>query len=113
MRRSTAGGVSRFASVRLVADFEEWEIALHGRRVIYRITGSGPPVVLIHGMLNSSRHWQAVAGRPARDVKAPLGDDPPTPARRHVGRRGADAHSRDGRGRIPAGRRPGAAPAGE
>ena len=47
----------------LVAEFEEWEIALHGRRVIYRITGSGPPVVLIHGMLNSSRHWQAVADR--------------------------------------------------
>ena len=31
--------------------------------MIYRITGSGPPVVLIHGMLNSSRHWQAVAER--------------------------------------------------
>jgi pimeloyl-ACP methyl ester carboxylesterase len=29
--------------------------------VIYRVAGSGPPVVLIHGMLNSSRHWQAVA----------------------------------------------------
>jgi pimeloyl-ACP methyl ester carboxylesterase len=48
---------------RRVAEFEEWEIALHGRRVIYRITGSGPPVVLIHGMLNSSLHWQAVAER--------------------------------------------------
>jgi pimeloyl-ACP methyl ester carboxylesterase len=42
---------------------EEWEIVLHGRRVIYRIAGSGPPVVLIHGMLNSSSHWQAVADR--------------------------------------------------
>ncbi len=41
--------------------FEEWEIALHGRRAIYRVAGSGPPVVLIHGMLNSSYHWQAVA----------------------------------------------------
>jgi len=29
--------------------------------VIYQIAGSGPPVVLIHGMLNSSSHWQAVA----------------------------------------------------
>ncbi len=38
-------------------------MTLHGRRVIYRITGNGPPVVLIHGMLNSSRHWQAVAER--------------------------------------------------
>jgi len=34
---------------------------LHGRRVIYRIAGSGPPVVLVHGMLNSSSHWQSVA----------------------------------------------------
>ncbi len=50
-----------------MAEFEEWEIALHGRRVIYRITGSGPPVVLIHGMLNSSRHWQAVAERLAAE----------------------------------------------
>jgi pimeloyl-ACP methyl ester carboxylesterase len=29
--------------------------------VIYRVAGSGPPVVLIHGMLNSSSHWQSVA----------------------------------------------------
>jgi pimeloyl-ACP methyl ester carboxylesterase len=43
------------------AQFEEWEIELHGRRVIYRIAGSGPPLVLIHGMLNSSSHWQRVA----------------------------------------------------
>jgi pimeloyl-ACP methyl ester carboxylesterase len=34
---------------------------LHGRRVIYRIAGSGPPIVLIHGMLNSSSHWRSVA----------------------------------------------------
>ncbi len=47
--------------------FEEWEIALHGRRVIYRVAGSGPPVVLIHGMLNSSSHWQAVAQSLAGD----------------------------------------------
>ena len=46
---------------RSVAQFEEWEIVLHGRRVVYRVAGSGPPVVLIHGMLNSSGHWQAVA----------------------------------------------------
>ncbi len=47
--------------------FEEWQISLHGRRVIYRIAGSGPPVVLIHGMLNSSSHWQEVAQRLAAD----------------------------------------------
>jgi pimeloyl-ACP methyl ester carboxylesterase len=36
---------------------------LHGHRVIYRVAGSGPPVVLIHGMVNSSRHWESVALR--------------------------------------------------
>ncbi|HEX8742702.1 MAG TPA: alpha/beta fold hydrolase [Thermoleophilaceae bacterium] len=47
--------------------FDEWQIDLHGHRAIYRIAGSGPPVVLIHGMVNSSRHWEAVARRLARD----------------------------------------------
>jgi pimeloyl-ACP methyl ester carboxylesterase len=46
-----------------MAPFDEWQLDLHGHRVIYRIAGSGPPVVLIHGMLNSSRHWEAVAAR--------------------------------------------------
>src|SRR3712207_1211102 len=41
--------------------FDEWQLELHGHRVIYRIAGSGPPVVLIHGMINSSRHWERVA----------------------------------------------------
>ncbi len=56
-----------------MAHFEEWEIVLHGRRVVYRVAGSGPPVVLIHGMLNSSSHWQAVAHRlsPHYTVVAP------------------------------------------
>ena len=47
--------------------FEEWQISLHGRRAVYRIAGSGPAVVLIHGMLNSSSHWQSVALELARD----------------------------------------------
>jgi pimeloyl-ACP methyl ester carboxylesterase len=41
--------------------FDEWQVVLHGHRVIYRVAGSGPPVVLIHGMVNSSRHWERVA----------------------------------------------------
>lgn len=45
--------------------FEEWEADLHGHRVIYHALGEGPPVVLIHGMLNSSRHWRDVALRMA------------------------------------------------
>jgi pimeloyl-ACP methyl ester carboxylesterase len=41
--------------------FDEWEIELHGHQVVYRIAGDGPPVVLIHGMVNSSKHWERVA----------------------------------------------------
>lgn len=41
--------------------FDAWQVEIHGHRVIYRIAGSGPPVVLIHGMVNSSRHWERVA----------------------------------------------------
>ncbi len=44
-------------------EFEAWQIELHGHRVIYHMAGSGPPVVLIHGMVNSSRHWREVALR--------------------------------------------------
>lgn len=47
----------------LARDFEQWQIELHGHRVIYHMAGSGPPVVLIHGMVNSSRHWREVALR--------------------------------------------------
>ncbi|HWX75123.1 MAG TPA: alpha/beta fold hydrolase, partial [Solirubrobacteraceae bacterium] len=51
----------------LPREFDEWQIELHGRHVIYRVAGSGPPIVLIHGMLNSSSHWQAVALNLARE----------------------------------------------
>ena len=51
------------AAPSLVGEFDAWQIELHGHRVIYRIAGSGPPVVLIHGMVNSSRHWESVALR--------------------------------------------------
>jgi pimeloyl-ACP methyl ester carboxylesterase len=42
--------------------FEAHEVDLHGHRAVYRTLGDGPDVVvLIHGMINSSRHWEAVA----------------------------------------------------
>ncbi|HVY78950.1 MAG TPA: alpha/beta fold hydrolase [Solirubrobacterales bacterium] len=43
--------------------FEAHDVDLHGHRAVYRVAGSGPNLVLIHGMINSSRHWQAVAER--------------------------------------------------
>jgi pimeloyl-ACP methyl ester carboxylesterase len=45
------------------AAFEAHEVDLHGHRAVYRTIGSGPNLVLIHGMINSSRHWEAVATR--------------------------------------------------
>jgi pimeloyl-ACP methyl ester carboxylesterase len=45
--------------------FDAWEADLHGHRAVYRIAGGGPPVVLIHGMVNSSKHWEKVALRMA------------------------------------------------
>src|SRR3954453_13368446 len=47
--------------------FEPRQLELHGHEVIYRTAGSGPPIVLIHGMVNSSRHWEQVAVRLADD----------------------------------------------
>jgi pimeloyl-ACP methyl ester carboxylesterase len=47
--------------VEVASCFEAYEVDLHGHRAVYRVAGSGPTVVLIHGMINSSRHWQAVA----------------------------------------------------
>ncbi len=49
--------------------FETWEIELHGHPMVYRTAGAGPPVVLIHGMVNSSRHWERVAARLAPDFQ--------------------------------------------
>jgi len=43
--------------------FDAWQVELHGHPVIYRTAGSGPPVVLIHGMVNSSHHWREGALR--------------------------------------------------
>jgi pimeloyl-ACP methyl ester carboxylesterase len=47
--------------------FEAQALDLHGHRVIYRVAGTGPPVVLLHGMVNSSRHWKGVAELLAAD----------------------------------------------
>jgi pimeloyl-ACP methyl ester carboxylesterase len=49
--------------VEAASRFEAHEVDLHGHRSIYRVAGSGPTVVLIHGMINSSRHWEQVALR--------------------------------------------------
>jgi pimeloyl-ACP methyl ester carboxylesterase len=68
--------------------FAAYEVDLHGHRMVYRAAGSGPTVVLIHGMINSSRHWERVALKLAEthhvvapdlighgDAATPRGDD--------------------------------------
>jgi pimeloyl-ACP methyl ester carboxylesterase len=44
-------------------DFELRDITLHGHRVAYRMVGSGPPILLIHGVTASSAVWEPVARR--------------------------------------------------
>jgi len=60
-------GRSRSLQTSDLPQFDEREIEVHGRRVLYRVAGSGPTIVLIHGMLNSSGHWRAVAQSLASD----------------------------------------------
>jgi pimeloyl-ACP methyl ester carboxylesterase len=65
MRCRLDGGAGNVPDVS--GQFDAWQLELHGHRVIYRIAGTGPPVVLIHGMVNSSRHWEEVALQLATD----------------------------------------------
>jgi pimeloyl-ACP methyl ester carboxylesterase len=46
--------------------FDLQETTLHGHRVAYRLAGSGPAIVLIHGITASSANWCGVAASLAR-----------------------------------------------
>src|SRR5918911_2770847 len=41
-------------------------LELEGNWIRYRVTGGGPPVVLVHGWLTSGRIWEQLAGRLAQ-----------------------------------------------
>ncbi len=41
-------------------DFELKEVTLHGHRVAYRSAGSGPAIVLVHGITSTSATWERV-----------------------------------------------------
>jgi pimeloyl-ACP methyl ester carboxylesterase len=43
-----------------MADVSTCEITLHGHRVSYRCAGSGPLLVLVHGITSSSASWERV-----------------------------------------------------
>ena len=51
---------------RAAMSFELRETTIHGHRVAYRMAGSGPPIVLIHGITSSSQVWELVGPRLAR-----------------------------------------------
>src|SRR5687767_1625007 len=40
--------------------FEVHEVRIHGHRVCFRLTGTGPLVVLIHGITSNSEQWAPV-----------------------------------------------------
>src|SRR5215218_1347241 len=44
-----------------VAGLETHERKLHGHRMIYRSAGDGPVILLVHGLLDSSRTWRKLA----------------------------------------------------
>lgn len=46
--------------------FELRNTTIHGHRVAYRLAGSGPPVVLVHGITASSAEWELVGSQLAR-----------------------------------------------
>jgi pimeloyl-ACP methyl ester carboxylesterase len=53
--------------VRQVKSSDVRELTLHGERVVYRQTGSGPVLMLIHGITSDSLTWRRVMPRLARD----------------------------------------------
>src|SRR4051812_2289111 len=55
-QQTTAESVPRIPA----EDLELQEIELHGHRVAYRCAGSGPAVVLVHGITSTSATWERV-----------------------------------------------------
>ena len=60
MTRVAAGGAAPTARRLPAEDFELDEIELHGHRVAYRCAGSGPAIVLVHGITSTSATWAQV-----------------------------------------------------
>lgn len=54
-------------SVDTTMSFDLQETTIHGHRVAYRLAGSGPPIVLIHGVTASSVVWNLVGPQLARN----------------------------------------------
>ena len=50
-----------------MAVLESHELTLHGHRVCFRMAGSGPVLLLLHGIANSSETWEPVASALSRN----------------------------------------------
>jgi hypothetical protein len=44
----------------MAAELEHREVTLHGHRIAYVQAGSGPVILLIHGITSSSENWRLV-----------------------------------------------------
>jgi pimeloyl-ACP methyl ester carboxylesterase len=51
---------------RTIPGFEQRELVLRGSRVAFSVGGDGPPVVLVHGLLDDSLTWRRIAPKLAR-----------------------------------------------
>ena len=60
MPDATEGPMVREARRLPPEDFELKETMLHGHRVAYRSAGSGPAIVLVHGITSTSATWERV-----------------------------------------------------
>ena len=71
------------------------DLWLHGRRLAYRDIGEGPPLLLVHGITNSSRSWEPVARRLADKGHRVLAPDLPGhgDSDRHRGDHSLGAHA--------------------
>ena len=58
MTRPATASAARAARRLPAEDFELKEIELHGHRVAYRCAGSGPAIVLVHGITSTSATWE-------------------------------------------------------
>jgi pimeloyl-ACP methyl ester carboxylesterase len=60
MTRAATEGTARTARRLPAEDLQLREIELHGHRVAYRCAGSGPAIVLVHGITSTSATWGQV-----------------------------------------------------
>lgn len=69
-RRVSSWGSLRLACVRRVVDPEEAKsVEVNGCPITYQETGSGDPLVLVHGFLNDYRIWYAQAPEFAKNYQ--------------------------------------------